>query len=198
MSTKRRQDDFYETPTYCVHRFLDRVWLPPGHWLEPAAGTGAIIKAVNSHARYEQLHGINRVHWQAVELNDFFDEVLESLCGHSLSIGADFLEEKYPPNSLAVVMSNPPFSLAEEFVRECLPIAPHVVLLLRLNFLESQKRASLFAAEMPDIYVLPNRPSFTGKGSDRTAYAWFHWGPERGRRTGRVEVLAETPASERR
>lgn len=27
----------------------------------------------------------------------------------------------------------------------------------------------------PDVYVLPQRPSFTGKGTDSTSYAWFVW-----------------------
>lgn len=30
----------------------------------------------------------------------------------------------------------------------------------------------------PDIYVLPNRPSFSGKGTDSIEYAWFVWRKE--------------------
>lgn len=199
MSAPRRADDFYETPKFCVDRLLDRLWLPSGHWLEPSAGSGAIIRAVNAHLHYQPLHGRPRVTWEAVELNDFYEEALDPLCGTALTIGANFLDPGFfPDNAFATVIGNPPYSLAEAFVRACLPLSPHVVMLLRLNFLESKSRASFFAAEMPDVYVLPNRPSFTGKGTDRTGYGWFHWGPDRGRKSGRVEVLAEMPISERR
>jgi hypothetical protein len=85
-----------------------------------------------------------------------------------------------------------------EFIAKALTYASYVVMLLRLNFLGSGKRAAFFAREMPDIYVLPDRPSFTGRGTDATEYGWFVWTPERGRRAGKVEVLAETPPAQRR
>ena len=96
-----------------------------------------------------------------------------------------------------VVITNPPFSDAEAFLRRSLELADHVVLLLRLNFLASAKRAELMRERAPDVYVLPNRPSFDGKGTDSIEYAWFHW-PARRRRSGRIQVLPCTPASERR
>lgn len=46
---------------------------------------------------------------------------------------------------------------------------------LRLNFLGSKKRCKWLQADMPDVYVLPNRPDFTGDGGDATEYAWFVW-----------------------
>lgn len=195
---KRQPQDLYETPTWCVTRLLDRVWLPPGHWIEPAAGRGAIMRAVEEHPRYRAFRPFEpRVRWEAVEINDAFEHDLEPYAGTALSIGASFLDEGFPAGCKDVLITNPPFSLALDFVRAALPIAPWVVMLLRLNFIASRARAGVFSREMPDVYVLPNRPSFTGGGSDATEYAWFVWTPDRGRRSGRVEVLAETPVNER-
>lgn len=41
----------------------------------------------------------------------------------------------------------------------------------------------------PDVYVMPKRPSFTGSGSDATAYAWMAWQKNRSREYGHVHVL---------
>lgn len=98
-----------------------------------------------------------------------------------------------------VAITNPPYSLALEFVQAMLPLADHVVVLTRLNFLAGGVRREFFAKDMPDVYVLPNRPSFTEDGrTDATEYAWLVWTPERGRTTGKIEVLAETSIEERK
>jgi hypothetical protein len=107
-----------------------------------------------------------------------------------------------------VIMGNPPYNLAEDFIRASLSlIAPggRVVFLLRLAFLESQKRAALWRDHKPArVSVLTARPSFTGDGrSDAAAYAvflwtcpaphvtaldWLHWQPDR--RSPRAIALA--------
>lgn len=82
-----------------------------------------------------------------------------------------------------LVMGNPPFKYAEEFVRYSLQmIAPggYLVFFLRLAFLESQTRLKLWRDCPPrSVVVCANRPSFTGdKKTDATAYAFYIW--ERG------------------
>ena len=191
-SDVRVESDFYGTPPYCVHRLLEACKLPGGLWLEPSAGEGAIIKAVNAVR--------SDVKWAAFEIREACRPALLPLVQNGHALTRDFLsmvpvsEDRLHAD---VVIGNPPFSLAREFVERCLDWAPYVALLLRLNFLGSAKRRALFANEMPDIYVLPNRPSFTGNGTDATEYCWMVWPPERGRTAGKIEILAETPASER-
>lgn len=181
----RNEADFYPTPAWCVHRLLERAVLPGGEWLEPAVGGGAIVAAVNA------VRG--DVAWTAIDTR-----VVSPLDAYAATFfSADFLSTDPAPR-WSTIITNPPFSLAFEFVQHALRIAPYVVMLLRVNFLGSAKRSAFFRNEMPDIYVLPNRPSFTGKGTDATEYAWMVWTPESGRRTGRIEVLAETSAIERR
>lgn len=187
--TVRNEADFYGTPAYCVHRLLEAKKLPGGLWLEPSAGEGAIIKAVNA-VRTD-------VQWSAFEIREACRPFLAPLVRGDRSFIGDFLPV-FPVPGVDVAIGNPPFMDAMAFVLRALRWAPHVALLLRLNFLGSAKRRALFANEMPDIYVLPNRPSFTGKGTDATEYCWMVWTPERGRTSGRIEILAETPARERR
>lgn len=97
------------------------------------------------------------------------------------------------------MVTNPPFSLAEEFIRHSRELYPQaeLVFLLRLNFAGSVGRLPLWRdLGTPDVYVLPNRPSFTGGKTDSCEYAWFRW-PSEARELGTFLVLNETPRSER-
>lgn len=77
------------------------------------------------------------------------------------------------------IIGNPPYSLAMEFINKCFEIADQdteIIMLLRTAFLESKKRYD-FWQEHPlnGLYVLSQRPSFTGKGTDATSYSFFIW-----------------------
>ena len=110
-----------------------------------------------------------------------------------------FLNARSSPEKFAVSISNPPFSLAQEFIEHSLAFAPWVIHLLRLNYLGSEKRNAFFRENMPDVYVVPDRISFTGDGkSDSIEYAWFVWRPLLARSSGELRVLATTPLEERR
>lgn len=94
--------------------------------------------------------------------------------GSDLTQGRDFLRE-FSPHS--VIVTNPPYSLAMEFAIQSLAVAEHIFLLLRLNFLASRKRREWFKVNEPSaLFVLSERPSFTGRGTDATDYAWYYWG----------------------
>lgn len=97
-----------------------------------------------------------------------------------------------------VVITNPPYSLAMPVIEQALALETQfIVMLLRLNFLASGGRADFMRTHAPDVYVLPNRPSFSGTGTDSIEYAWFVWHGRRRRARGTVHVLAATSANER-
>jgi hypothetical protein len=80
-----------------------------------------------------------------------------------------------------LVIGNPPYKFAEEFVRKALRFTAnggYVLFLLRLAFLEGQSRGNGLWRESPpqSVHVLSARPSFTGDGkTDATAYAIYIW-----------------------
>ena len=174
----RHPDDFYATPAWCTEALLHGCPLPGGRWLEPTAGDGAIAAEVLRHRRDVQWHLIEsraeelRVGGGLLSRMQRADFPIEHVDEVEIR---DFLTMPAPAQSFDVALGNPPFSLALEVVQHALTMANTVCMLLRINFLASQKRADWMRKNTPSIYVLPKRPSFTGGKTDATEYAWFLW-----------------------
>lgn len=193
-SNKRIENDFYPTPSWCVDRLLDVLPINHGHWLEPAAGTGAIIKAVNANKSFCPT-------WTAIELQEKFKTDLEAHVEPS-RVYMDSYMETAINTEYDVIITNPPFSIALEFIKRSIELNPeYVCMLLRLNFMGSVERSEFLRNYTPDVYVLPNRPSFIGKGTDSIEYAWFVWEKEKNYGTsgsGLIKILKDTPKESRK
>ena len=183
----RQRYDHYPTPAWCVRRLLDHVGdsLPwDGSWLEPAVGGGAIVGAV---AAWRGARSERPPEWTTADIRP---EVRPDICcDYTLGWG-------WPgPARFDLVITNPPFSLAYEFARVAMRMSDCVILLVRLGWLASEKRAEWLRDHPPRLLVLPNRPRFVaGKHTtDQTDYGWLCWGL--GDPT--VEILATTPRAER-
>jgi hypothetical protein len=169
--TGRERDDFYETPADAVADLMREEPFTGPIW-EPACGRGAISRVLEEHGH-------------EVVSTDLIAR------GYGRS-PVDFLLEQVAmaPN----VVTNPPFKLAEEFVRHSRRICPgKVCLLLKLAFLEGTKRASLFRTDPPArVWVFSRRiacmsPVITsrkdGIGGGMLAFAWFVWDGPRAEQT---------------
>lgn len=175
--------------------------LPGGRWLEPCAGDGEIIRAVNSRR--------SDIQWSACELRENMRPELEPLVTISETstlIMGDLLQtrlEDFGGKKFDVAITNPPFRIALPIVKKCLELADTAILLLRLNFWGSDERRDFMWNHPPDTNVLPNRPMFSinkkGKpGTDSPEYAWMVWYNDPDRTEGRIRVLKKTPALERK
>jgi hypothetical protein len=117
-------------------------------------------------------------------LKEYFAEV-QSSDAFTYGYGAvrDFIEEPYNPDSFDWVITNPPFRLAEEFVRVALPIARKgVAILARTVFLESVGRyEGIFRKAPPTKFAqfVERVPMVRGrldiKATTATGYAWLVW-----------------------
>lgn len=100
-----------------------------------------------------------------------------------LSLGQDFFFE--PMNAVPNIITNPPFKLAEEFIARSKQIATEkIAMLLKLSFLEGQKRFELFKDTkfpLKTVYVFCRRVTFhpkkleNKKTSGMIAFAWYVW-----------------------
>lgn len=192
----RNAHDFYPTPGWCVRRLLEAFGaedfkkMCTQTWIDPASGHGDIAEAVRGFALDKGLYP------PTFTLNDPYAPDTARVDSKR-----DFLATTYTPQA-DIIFTNPPFSLATEFVEKALTcpgslgLGARTFMLLRMAFLASAKRNELLQTTHPNVYVLPNRPSFTGKGTDSCDYAWFEWNPLKP--TGMITVLNTTPLAERK
>lgn len=176
----RRERDFYETPIELALESI-RVFATdfrhfPTRVLDPGSGNGIWGKAV------EKVF-FPRPHIVGVEVQNINAKYRES---YSEIYHGDYLSGEFDTNlsDFDLCVGNPPYSLAEEFVRksyEYLRPNGYTYFLLRLAFLESQKRYKGLFKDFPPlrVYVSSRRPSFFStkgrKTTDALSYAMFLW-----------------------
>ena len=90
----------------------------------------------------------------------------------------DFLTQK--PVQWDCIITNPPFSLKQEFLERCYQLGTPFALLLPLTTFETPKRQALFKKYGVQVIFFDKRINFetpSGKGSGSWfATAWFTWG----------------------
>jgi hypothetical protein len=152
---KARRFDQYYTPACAVEALLPAERLPRKLW-ESCAGNGSIVDVLRAHGH----------------------EVVAS----DITIdGIDFLQQRQAPAGVGAIVTNPPFILAAEFVTHGLKLVPQVIILERIQFLESDDRAELFdAGKLARVHVFRNRVprmhavGWNGKkASPAMCLAWF-------------------------
>lgn len=92
-----------------------------------------------------------------------------------LSEGVDYLETKFEP--VDCIITNPPFSLTQQFLQKSFTEADVIIYLQRINYLGSKGRKDFWNMHKPtNLIVLSKRPSFSPDGrTDQTDYAFFIW-----------------------
>jgi hypothetical protein len=164
--------DCYQTPPAAVRALLAVETFSKVIW-EPACGPGSIVKVL-------------RAAGHQVYASDLVDYGCPGAIG-----GIDFLTSNIPENSVATIITNPPYRLANDFVAHALTLhVPKVVMLLRLAFLEGQRRSYLLdGGSLARVYVFRDRlPMMHREGwrgpraSSSIAFAWYvfergHCGP---------------------
>jgi hypothetical protein len=161
-SRKERGNEAYFTVHEAVESLLHLERLPQMIW-EPAAGDGAIVRPL-------------RALGHTVFASDLADYGLDD-CARLNYLLAPAIPE------MQGIVTNPPFSLAHQFVEKALTEVPYVAVLARNNFEESVERLPLFryrpyARKWLSSRRLPmmHRVGWTGRrASSAICFAWFVW-----------------------
>lgn len=163
-------DDF-QTPALaldCLMPYLNKEWKI---W-ECSEGKGNLSESLWSR-------GFNVVGSDIKGYNQDI-EAVNSLNGvtnktYTKYFGKSFLD--WNPTDFDCIITNPPFSLKEEFLKRCFDFGKPFALLLPLTTLESEKRHKIFREHKIQL-IIPNKrfnfetPSGNGGGS-WFATAWF-------------------------
>lgn len=176
--------DFY--PTWPpVTRWLMQNEVFHTHLWDPACGDGAMAEVLKEPAWQVLLpndRNPDNMPMRTVLATDLHDY------GYDAAMtGVDFLSWPRDCSAERDIITNPPFKLATDFVKQALeitkPYKGRVAMFLRLAFLEGQKRGKwLPTTPLKNVYVMSRRVpmekgkiSETGKIRSMVAYAWFVW-----------------------
>jgi hypothetical protein len=72
-----------------------------------------------------------------------------------------------------IIITNPPYSLKDEFIERCYNLKKPFALLLPITSLEGIKRGKMFESNGVELMVLDKRVDFTGKKSCWFNTSWF-------------------------
>lgn len=155
-ATGRKAGDFYPTPPEATIALLNFLHIPSNSivW-ECACGSGMMSQAIRAMG-YQTI---------STDIEDM---------GFGMA-GIDFLtyqqEERFD-----WIITNPPFSIAEKFVRKAWEYNKPFAFLLKAQFWNAVRRIPLFE-ECPPTHILPLtwRPDFTGAGGALMDMSWVVW-----------------------
>ena len=192
----RHKADYYVTPKYVVEEFLKefkKFETIEGNILDPCCGgsekdPATYVEVLKDNCTDCIIHSVD------IREDSKSDAIL------------DFLEydfgNKWKPN---VIISNPPFYLAKEFIEKSLNLVNEggfVIMLLRLNFFGSKARRPFFKNNMPKYCFIHHKrisfiPDWVNKErlekgekkltADSIEYAHFVW--QKGRSSNITETI---------
>jgi len=142
----------FQTPPQALAPLLP--YLKPGWTIwEPASGTGNLVKELGRAGH--------------------------PVIGTDILTGHDFLTWR-PEASWDCIITNPPYSLKQDFLVRCYELERPFALLLPLTTFETRKRQALFEKHGVQVIFFDKRINFeTPDGEGGGAWfmtAWFTWG----------------------
>ena len=168
---ERANYDYYATPYQATEMLLDEVKFS-GNFLEPCVGGGHIVDVIKKYYPDECVYGV-----------DLVDR------GYPNTLVADFLKYDFLGQKFDNVVTNPPYSLAQEFLEKSMEVVNDggkIAMFLKIQFLEGAKRREMFKKYPPKyIYVFVKRQAPWNNGSpvdekgkpwsSTMCFAWFVW-----------------------
>ena len=181
----RVDNDFYATDPAAVEQLFkalrmydnDFTDFSPFSFMEPCVGNGNIANATLNYFNFS-LH-------RPESVNTFVDIVDR---GYTETIVQDFMTFK-PERKYQLIVTNPPYSIALDFVKKCLEHLEHrgyLAMFLKIQFWEGEKRKQ-FLLDNPPAFCFPfskRMPTWNNgqqwdengkRWATTMCHAWFVW-----------------------
>ena len=173
---KRRESDFYPTPPEATRALLPLIAHWPRRVWEPCCGDGAISRVLEAEG-----YSVNST----------------DLVYRGYGIGdRDFF--KCEAIATRIIITNPPFNLADEFITHAQRLeVGYMALLLKIDFWNAAKRRRTFYDWPPaSVHPLTWRLDFTGAGRPHTNCMWCLWEPRGGNSLTKFLPISRPAVSE--
>lgn len=172
---KRKPSDFYPTPeeaTAAIIPILAALGVLPGALIgEPACGNGKMARVLERDGGYEVVASDIRHTGYGFGGYDYLrgsDDPLEGSLGWLAEYGL-----------LDAIVTNPPFDVAEAFIRKAITQAPVVAMLLKSNYWNTKRGLKLWDDHPPTArHDITWRLAFLEKERGKTPLmdcTWFVW-----------------------
>lgn len=151
----QRGGDFYPTPAPLTRALVAHWNLPPLIW-EPAAGRGDMAAPL-------QAAGHQVIQTDITSYGTRLDGV------------GDFFAYEEAPGGAACIVTNPPFYIADRFVRHGLTLCPTVIILQRIMYLEGKGRSDIIDRHLNHVLAFIERPPMMHRWSQGEDGVWREW-----------------------
>lgn len=151
----QRGDDFYPTPAPLTRALIANHPLPARIW-EPAAGRGDMASPL---------------------LMAGHDVIQTDIASYGTRLDAlgDFFGYREAPGEAQCIVTNPPFYLADKFVRHGLSLCSTVIILQRIVYLEGKGRSDLIDGHLDHVLAFIERPPMMHRWSQDEDGVWREW-----------------------
>ena len=142
---EHKLNDEYYTPAYAIEPLIE--YLPQDATIWECAGNNSNITAIL------QEHG-----YKVIETH--------------IDNGFDFLQDT-PAFDFDIIVTNPPFSMKDEFLRKAYSYDKPFCMLLPLTALEGVKRGKMYREHGIELIVFDRRIQYTNGGNAWFSSGWF-------------------------
>ena len=167
---ERVDNDFYATDKNSVRLLFENADIHGVNFYEPCVGQGHIADVIKEYFPKAKVLG-----------SDLVDR------GYPDTLKRDFIKDTFEMKTDWVI-TNPPYSLAKDFIDRSLSVAlKGVAMFLKIQFLEGQARKEwfknsplkyvyVFSARQPSLNGgMENNPKTGKKWANTMCFAWFVW-----------------------